>query len=172
MSERIVDTNVWVVASGDSSASEDCLANCFEWLLGFRESGDDLVVDTASFGSDQVPGNSVLTELRGNLKGGSFIRDLFNRVFMADFRFELIELEYDDSGAVLPNDVLLPGFEPADRKWVALHLAHDDHPPIHNAYDGDWIKHEEDLERAGVGITHLCEMELRRRVAARLGDQP
>lgn len=167
-----MDTNVWVVASGESSASEDCLENCFEWLLGFRNSGDDLVVDRASFRSEAVPGNSVLKELRGNLKGGSFGRDLFETAFMTDFRFEIIDLEYDDSGAVLPQDVELPGFEPADHKWVALHLTHDDHPPIHNAFDGDWIKHEEDLHRAGVAVRHLCEVELRRLVAEREGDRP
>jgi len=172
LSGRIVDTNVWVVASGDSSASEECLETCFDWLLAFRDSGDDLVVDRASFGNEPVPGVSVLKELRGNLKGGSFIRDLFNRVFMAEYRFDLIDIEYDQSGALLPQHIELHGFEPADRKWVALHLAHDHHPSIHNAYDGDWIKHEEDLERAGVAVTQLCEMELRRRVAARQGDRP
>jgi hypothetical protein len=147
------------------------LETCFDWILAFRDSGDALVVDRASFGNEPVPGASVLTELRGNLKGGSFLRDLFNRVFMAGHRFDWIDIEYDQSGAILPEEIELPGFEPADRKWVALHLAHDDHPPIHNAYDGDWIKHEDDLKRARVAVTHLCEMELRRRVAARRRDR-
>jgi hypothetical protein len=164
-----VDTNVWVVASGDSSASEDCLESCFNWLLDFRESAEPLVIDLASLTSDPVAGNSVLSELRGNLKDGSFGRDLFNQIFMANHRFDPVEIEYDESGARLPADIELPGFEPADRKWVALHMAHPDRPPIHNAYDGDWIKHEQDLQKAGIGVTQLCEAELRERVAAREG---
>ena len=167
MSGRIVDTNVWVVASGDSSASEDCLERCFNWLLDFRESNDPLVIDFASITNDPVPGNSVLSELRGNLEGGSFGRDLLDKVFMAGFRFYPVEIEYDESGARLPADIELPGFEPADRKWVALHMAHPDRPPIHNAYDGDWIKHEQDLQKADIAVTQLCEAELRKRVKAR-----
>jgi len=169
---RIVDTNVWVVASGDSSASEDCLENCLDWLLDFRESNDPLVIDFASLTSDPVPGNSVLSELRGNLEGGSFGRDLFDKVFMAGHRFDPVEIEYNESGARLPADIELPGFEPADRKWVALHIAHQDRPPIHNAYDGDWIKHAADLQRAGIAVRQLCEAELRERVAARKDGRP
>ena len=103
MSGRIVDTNVWVVASGDSSASEDCLESCLNWLLDFRESDDPLVIDSASLKSDPVPDDTVLNELRGNLKGGSFGRDLFDKVFMANFRFDPVEIEYDVSGARLPE---------------------------------------------------------------------
>ena len=55
-----MDTNVWIVASGDSSASEDCLESCFNWLLDFRKSDDPLVIDLASLKNDLVPGNSVL----------------------------------------------------------------------------------------------------------------
>lgn len=166
-----MDTNVWIVASGDSSASEDCLESCLNWLVDFRDSGDALVIDFASLKNDGVPGSSVLTELRGNLKGGSFGRDLFDKVFLANHRFDTVEIEYDDSGARLPADIQLPGFEPADRKWVALHIAHSDRPPIHNAYDGDWIKHEDNLQQAGIVVAHLCETELRNRVAAREGHR-
>jgi hypothetical protein len=171
LSGRIADTNVWIVASGDSSASHDCLENCFNWLLDFRESDDPLVIDLASLLSDPVPGNSVLSELRGNLKGGSFGRDLFDKVFMANYRLDPVDIEYDESGARLPDDIELPGFEPADRKWIALHMAHPDRPPIHNAYDGDWIKHEDDLQQVGIAVTQLCEAELRERVAAREGGR-
>lgn len=172
MSGRIVDTNVWVVASGDSSANEDCQENCLDWLLDFRESNDPLVIDLASLTSDPVPGNSVLSELRGNLKDGSFGKDLLNQIFMANYRFDPVEIEYDGSGARLPAEIDLPGFEPADRKWVALHIAHPDRPPIHNAYDGDWIKHEKDLQKAGIAVTQLCEAELRKRVKDREDGRP
>jgi len=82
---RIVDTNVWVVAEGDSWPSETCVQTCLDWLKGFKESGERLVVDEASFGNEPVPGETVYKELRRCLSGGSYVHDLFNQHFMKDF---------------------------------------------------------------------------------------
>jgi hypothetical protein len=171
MTSRIVDTNVWLAASGSDAAGAECQQTCFEWMKAFRKSGANLVVDRASFLPEAVPGTSVLQELRQNLAPGAFARTLLNDHFMRGYLFDLVELEYDGEGAMLPESIELPGFEPADRKWVALHLGHDRQPPIHNACDGDWIKHEADLESAGIRVVQLCEAELRARVGAREGKQ-
>ncbi len=165
---QIVDTNVWVVASGLSWPGEVCVQTCLDWLEAFKESRNSLVADTASFENEPVPGEAVLCEMRGNLKEGTYGHDFLNRHIMANFLFDLIEIEYDENGAKLPVNIHLPGFEPADRKWVALHLEHPEHPPVHNASDGDWIKSEEDLSKAGIAVNQLCEAELRQRVAERI----
>jgi hypothetical protein len=162
-----VDTNVWIAASMRSSASVECAGTCLQWLTDFRETQDHLIVDQASFASARVAGNTVLQEIRQNLRPGDFGLDLLNRHFLARCLFAIVPIEYDDSGAVLPEGVSIPGIEPADRKWVALNLAHPDRPPIHNACDGDWIKTEADLTAAGVEVVHLCEKELRQQVLQR-----
>ncbi|MCP4109122.1 MAG: hypothetical protein GY749_26930 [Desulfobacteraceae bacterium] len=167
MSSRIIDTNVWVVASGLSWPSEVCVQTCLDWLEEFKESGQSLVVDTASFENESVFGGTVISEMRGNLKEGTYGYDFLNQHLMAHFLFDLTEIRYDKNGARLPTDIHLPGFEPADRKWVALHLEHLQHPPVHNASDGDWIKFEENLCEAGIAVNQLCEVELRQRVADR-----
>jgi hypothetical protein len=170
MTGRIVDTNVWIVASGggeDCWMSEDCVESCLQWMSEFRDSKEPLIVDASSFGEGNVPGTTVIKELRNNLTQGSFGHDLLNRHFMQDFLFELIEIEYDSEGANLPHHLQLPGFEPADRKWVALHINHPARPPIHNAADGDWIKQKSHLKTAGIVVVNLCEAELKKRVLDR-----
>ena len=54
MAEYIIDTNVWVVASGGhEGAFGDCVMACIELLSGLREQGAALVMDDLN----QVIGN-------------------------------------------------------------------------------------------------------------------
>jgi hypothetical protein len=46
---------------------------------------------------------------------------------------------------------------------VAVALAHEARPPIHNVSDTDWLDDEEMLAACGVQVIHHCESELRRR---------
>jgi len=161
MTCRIVDTNVWLVASGHSNAGPGCREKCLSWFKNFELSREKLLIDRASFfAHTEQEGRTVLGELKHKLREGSYALDLYNNHFLKHFLIEAIGLEYKDGGAVLPDHVKLPGFEPADRKWVALHLKHPDRPPIHNAFDTDWLKSEKDLLAAGVEVVHLCRPEL------------
>lgn len=47
-------------------------------------------------------------------------------------------------------------FDPSDRKFVAVALAHPDRPPVHNAADSDWHEHYDALTGHGVRIVQLC----------------
>ncbi len=183
MSSRIVDTNVWVAASGGAPhMGEECTETCFEWFETFKSSWDLLVIDADSWGSAEhhVPGTSVIGELKANLGPGSYGLDLLNHHFMPLNLFDPIQLEYGGKGAYILEDMdekgdivdrvdesILPGFEPNDRKWIALHLKHPLRPPIHNAADGDWIKAEEHLRRMDVKVVQLCECQLRKMVEKR-----
>ena len=80
-------------------------------------------------------------------------------------KMDIIELEYDSVGAILPGGIEIYQeeengsrnlFEPNDRKWVSLHLKHSDHPAIHNATDSDWYKARYDLEQHGIVVRELC----------------
>jgi len=168
MSGRIIDTNVWIAASDKSTCSPECMERCIDFLKEFVASSEKLVWDEASFDThNNPPGNSAYKELKDNLYQGDYAFDLFNSHFMNHYLFDLIELSYNEEGAVLDggieiNQVELDGivhpFEPADRKWIALHLKHSEHPVIYNATDGDWHKARQDLQKHGIVVKELvCE---------------
>ncbi len=164
MSEFIIDTNVWAVASGKyPQSTPECHEACLEILKSLREVGASLVMDEASFMSNP-PGNSVLEELKNNLVEGDYGHDLFWRELYTRWGIDLIELDYDSSGAILPNGIVITQqdngascpFEPNDRKWIALHLKHPNNPMIHNAVDSDWEKARCDLTCNNIKIRQLC----------------
>ncbi len=168
MSDRIIDTNIWIAASGKSSCSVECMEHCIDFLNEFIATKDDLVWDKASFDTENnPPGDSAYKELKDNLCPGDFAFDLFNNHIMNDFRFNLIELAYNEAGAIVdggieinqvePEGAVYP-FEPDDCKWIALHLRHPEHPAIYNATDSDWYKARQDLQKYGIVVRELdCE---------------
>ena len=169
MSKFIIDTNVWVVASGKAPQSTpECVEACLEILRSLQQAGASLVVDEASFMSNP-PGNSVLEEFKNNLDEGDYGYDLFWRKLFprwgVDWEVDLVELLYDVSGAILPNGITITQqhpdggsgpFEPNDRKWIALQLIHPNHPVINNATDSDWEKARQDLTTNNIKIKQLC----------------
>ncbi len=171
MTARIIDTNIWIAASGKADhAGETCTDRCSKWLSEFARSTDSLVIDEASLENHEVPGLSVLAELRRNIREGWVGHDVLNRLYR-DFRFEPMPIRYDRDGAIIErlddqgdleqiDEKKLPGFESADRKWVALHFAHPERPPIHNALDGDWLKQWATLRRLGVALRLVCRERL------------
>ncbi len=54
------------------------------------------------------------------------------------------------------EDETLSRFDPSDRKFVAVALAHSEHPPILNAVDTDWRDYQQHLTKYGVQIEFLC----------------
>lgn len=89
-----------------------------------------------------------------------FWRELFNQG-----KYELIQLQYNEEGAILPgamkiyqieDDGSRHPFEPSDRKWIALQVLNPDHPSIYNATDSDWEKARNDLVRYNIKVCQLC----------------
>jgi hypothetical protein len=69
-----------------------------------------------------------------------------------------------DSFAEFPNDdSRLTTFDPADRKWIAVALAHkrdqpaEDVPPIAQAADPKWKNFTEAFSEHGVTIDFICD---------------
>jgi hypothetical protein len=54
-------------------------------------------------------------------------------------------------------------YDPADRKFIAVAAAHDDHPPVLQALDSKWWGWREALAAAGVTIRFLCPAEIARK---------
>jgi hypothetical protein len=79
-------------------------------------------------------------------------------------RCEVVELRLDDQGNCtdFPHDEALAGFDLSDRKFVAVALAHPNHPPILNASDTDWWHYRQALAGYGVEVDFLCPEEMTR----------
>jgi hypothetical protein len=55
-----------------------------------------------------------------------------------------------------PEDPDLAGFDPSDRKFVAVALKSSCAPEIANAADSDWYIYGERLEKHGIRLKFLC----------------
>ncbi len=55
-----------------------------------------------------------------------------------------------------PSDASLSGFDPADRKFVAVSCAHPERPPILQATDSKWWALRDALAACGVNVSFLC----------------
>lgn len=58
--------------------------------------------------------------------------------------------------AEFPQSASLAGFDPSDRKFVAVALAHPHRPAIANAVDSDWRNYESVLAEHGIKVEFLC----------------
>lgn len=162
----IIDTNVAVVANQcQSHATPACALACIE-RLSLIEREQILVLDDRWF---------ILHEYMQMLHstGQPGVGDRFLRWVLTNRanpqRCELVSITpkgsgYDTSDFVeFPEIPELQKFDPADKKFVAVALAHSDHPPILNAVDTDWEMFREPLERIGVRVEFLCgELKPRR----------
>lgn len=159
----VVDTNVAIVANKKSEqASATCVDACLRYLEALQVS-DTLVIDAQWY---------IIKEYMQNLRsegqpgaGDAFLRwVLINRTNPQ--RVEQVAITpLDNSGREFlefPTDEALKGFDPADRKFVAVALVHSEHPPILNAVDPHWGLFKEALQAHGVESLSLCPDDLER----------
>ena len=156
----IVDTNVAVVANGQSpQASSSCVDTCINRLEGIVRGEEKLVLDN---------GWIILGEYLRNLRsrgepgaGDSFLRwILMNK----DDRCDLIHITplngSENEFEEFPPDPALDGFDPDDRKFIAVALAHLEKPPILQAVDRHWWRLRDILREKGVTVELICEDDI------------
>ena len=61
-----------------------------------------------------------------------------------------------------PDDPALDEFDPDDRKFIAVALAHPEKPPILQAVDSQWWDFRNAFRRHGVTIEFICEDDIQR----------
>ena len=157
MSHKVViDTNVGIVANGKhESAQPDCIIACIEALGEARRKV--VLVDDAY---------RIFDEYRRHLSpsgqpgaGDAFFKWLWNNQGNRR-RCRQIKITPISRGnnqfAEFPDDPDLDGFDPSDRKFVAVARSSGLHPDILNATDRDWWERREALSRNGVTIQFLC----------------
>ncbi len=159
----IVDTNVAVVASGQSEQeteerSKDCIAACAERLGQINNDEVRLALD------DQ---RRIIDEYRRRLES-------INRFNIGYQFYKWVEINWSNPERCdlveitpvvglkinfeeFPDDPALKKFDEDDRKFIAVACAHRDRPPILQAVDGKWRDFLDALHENGVTVEYLCE---------------
>lgn len=154
----VVDTNVPVVANGHSEqASPDCVVACARRLEALTRSGK-LALDDKWL---------IIGEYRANLRssGQPGVGDAFLKWVLTNWgnsqRCEIVKITLVNSSETefreFPKDKRLRAFDPSDRKFVAVALAHPNRPPILQAVDWKWWGFRKVLHSNGVDVEFLCE---------------
>ena len=157
----VVDTNVVVVANGRSEqASSDCVETCGERLEEIMRGEKTLVLDNRWI---------ILREYMQNLRSnGADVGDRFLGWILVnkDDRCDLVSITPVDGSEnefeEFPNDLALDGFDPDDRKFIAVACAHPEKPPILQAVDSQWRDFRDAFRRNGIIVEFICEADIQR----------
>ena len=159
----IVDTNVPLVANGTADqASEDCVETCIDRLMQITEGNVKLVLDNQ---------RRIIEEYRNKLNPGGFpgVGDAFLKWVEINWanpqQCDLVSITPIDDLEIdfqeFPTDPALQDFDPDDRKFIAVALAHSEKPPILQAVDSAWWNYRDVFHRNGVTIDFICENDIR-----------
>lgn len=166
----VVDTNVPKTADrGNASASDACVAEAASALQAIMSSGH-LFIDQAG---------QIVAEYRRTLNlrgqrgpGGVFLKWLLDHEWGGKrvTRVPITPKDDDQQDFVeLPSSPDGAKYDPSDRKFLAVAAAHPERPPILQALDSKWWGWRDELARAQVTIVFLCEEEIARKHAEKMG---
>ena len=155
----VVDTNVLLVANGQHpGVSSEGVARCAAWLRALMETGR-VALDEGFEIVREYQHKTHASDGKG--AGDVFLRWILHRLDDAA-RCDLVKLTphpirgYES----FPDDPLLSAFDASDRKFVAVAMAHPEHPTILQASDSKWLDWSPALARHGVRVHFLCESAL------------
>lgn len=158
----IVDTNVAVVANGQSSqASPNCVDTCINRLEGIIRGEEKLVLDDmwAILGE-------YIRNLRSSGEPGAGDRFLLWLLRNKDTQCDLVSITpvngSDNAFEEFPDDPALNNFDPADRKFIAVACAHSARPPILQAVDSKWLDFDDAFRENGITVKFICQEDIQR----------
>ena len=156
MKAVVVDTNVPVVANGAAShATPDCVLRCVD-RLEIVVKKEKVLLDNEMYILHEYMSHLSMSGQPGF--GDMFMKWVWNNQANPK-RCQIIPITALDEKPYFrefPNDDELEGFDPSDRKFVAVAKESGLDPPIINAADTDWWEYREPLEKNGVRIEFLC----------------
>ena len=166
----VVDTNVAIVASRGGNTSPACAAACVAALSRIMKDEVCLAIDSRWL---------IIREYMGNLRtdGQPGVGDTFLKWVLTNQtnpkRCQQVEIRRHEEREFeeFPDHPELASFDRADRKFVAVALAHAGRPPVMEAVDSDWWGARKALIAAGVRIVFLCEKEVRTTWEAKAGGE-
>ena len=162
MSKCIVDTNVPIVASRRSpQASAACIQACVGKLRSITSERETLVLDDNWW---------IIKEYLRNLdqRGQPGVGDAFLKWVLTNYRNPsrcvLVNITPVNSEGSdfqeFPKDPCLAGYDPEDRKFVAVSAVHPDHPAIAQAVDRRWWGLRCALKNNGIRVDFLCPSDI------------
>lgn len=154
-SEVVVDTNVAIVANGNTpQADETCEITCIE-RLGWIQDNCILLLDNMDLIFQEYERHFSYSGQPG--PGDAFFRWLhLNQYNDQHCRTIALAPHAEREFAEFPDDPVLADFDRSDRKFVAVALASKTNPEILNATDTDWRQHRAALLQQGIRVTFLC----------------
>lgn len=163
MADRVVDTNVLIVATaaepgahrGDTDTHVPAVERqkVLTWMRQFRTDADrSIVLDVQ---------NGIRSEYANKLSAEAYGRRVVVEKIQKN-QVTWVSVEYDREGAALldPEDLQEAVHDAADRKMVAAYLKADPADrAIVNACDTDWLDLQADgtLGRHGIVVEHVIE---------------
>ena len=158
----IVDTNVAVVANGQSpQASSNCVDTCINRLERIIRGEEKLVLD-----SGWVILGEYLRNLRSSGEPGAGDRLLRWILANKDRLCDLVPITPVDGSEnefeEFPDDPALDDFDPDDRNFIAVAVAHLERPPILQAVDSQWWDFRDAFLQNGVTVEFICEADIQR----------
>ena len=165
MTDRIVDTNVPLVASGaNCDASPECQRKSVDAIKDVLDERTRLVIDDKWL---------ILREYMNKLNssgqpriGDEFLKWVLTNRSNTD-RCLQVEIQCDQTGEPLgfPHTQELHSFDRSDRKFAVTALEYiarnsPQKAPVLNATDSDWWHHRNPLAEAGIEIEFLCQDEI------------
>jgi hypothetical protein len=154
----VVDTNVAIVANGDSEDGLPVRVSCRVAAVNFlREllSKHIVLVDVQKH---------ITTEYRHKLNpaGQPGVGDLFYQKVLQSGPDRVGWIDLDPSlhedGGTFPESLVSEGFDRSDRKFAAL--AKFCKVPVVNAADSDWVIHGATLAQEEIEVQNLCGTDL------------
>ncbi len=157
----VVDTNVLMVANKkNKAASSGCIQVCADQLHEIASAGKVVLDDEWR----------ILHEYARHLNpsGQPGFGDFFYKWALTNRknpqRCELVKITplptEIENFLEFPGDKRLEDFDPSDRKFIAVSMAHPQHPPVLQALDSEWWKFKTELEDNEVNVVFLCEADI------------
>lgn len=158
----IVDTNVAVVANGQSpQASPNCVDTCINRVERIIRGEEKLVLDNR-----WIILSEYMRNLRSSGEPGAGDRFLLWLLRNKDTQCDLVSITSidgsDNTFEEFPDDPALDGFDPADRKFIAVACAHLERPPILQAVDSKWLDFDDAFRRNGITVEFICQEDIQR----------
>jgi hypothetical protein len=160
MAEFIIDTNVSIIAQGNSEYSENCQEQCASFMESIKYENNIVVID-----SDY----DLLVEYEKN--AARYRQDNYLREFVKwlhrykdnTSKVKKVSINPDSEKGYIevPQTLHDLNFDWSDRKFVAVAIANNKIAPIIEAGDSKWIGWEIALNNEGISVIFLCKNELR-----------
>ena len=166
MDAVIVDTNVIVIANDTDDKRADCRDLCQDRLQQIFDQCEKVVIDNERQILEEYEDNANPNARKGI--GDIFVKTLLQNLKNPEICTMVHITSLSGNGAdfeEFPNDPALSGFDPDDRKFIAVaHVyesIHQQKATLLQAADSQWYGFREAFVRNGLEVEFICEEYIR-----------